>query len=71
VLASAIATTSILDLKKAVFAKEIDEQRTIKFVYQGKMLDDKSLLSQYTFPTNPFIHVIVSQSLATLPPNLP
>jgi hypothetical protein len=39
-----MTTLVIKDLKTKVFLAELNEGRTVKFVYQGKLLDDKAKL---------------------------
>lgn len=60
---SDMTTLVIKDLKTKVFLAELNEGRTVKFVYQGKLLDDKAKLDQFGFVNNPFIHCILSQPL--------
>jgi len=55
-------TKTIEQIKKEAFKKEItEEQSTVRFIYQGKLLVDSAKVCDQNFKVNPYVHVILNK----------
>ena len=55
-------TETIGNVKRRAFQKEIvADEAQVRFIYQGKLLQDAAKVSEQNFKVNPFIHVIINK----------
>ena len=58
-----LATTTTLELKEKCFKREINEGKSVRLVFMGKMMKDEDLLSDYKLVHMSFLSVIITKPL--------
>jgi len=53
--------TTIASVKQRVFADALQEQKTVRFIASGKLLNDVQMLDQCGLGKEAFIHVMISE----------
>jgi hypothetical protein len=57
-----VQTETIGNIKRRAFQKElVEDEAQVRFIYQGKLLQDTAKVSAQNFKMNPFIHVIINK----------
>jgi len=58
--------TTVASVKQKVFADALEEQKTVRFISSGKLLNDLQMLDQCGLGKEAFIHVMISEPSARM-----
>uniref|UniRef100_A0A7S2HGV2 Ubiquitin-like domain-containing protein n=1 Tax=Alexandrium andersonii TaxID=327968 RepID=A0A7S2HGV2_9DINO len=59
--------TTIGSLKRQLFAEALKEQRSVRFINGGHILEDAAVLEQYNLGSEAFIHVSIGNIVSSAP----